>query len=123
MAQSKEHISKAQAREEVNAALNVSRLDMGQVYQANGSNDWQTTFNKSLEPVKVSNRTFEQLENMGKEYNLFKKMAERTGSNIADMAYHVKQEQAVEQNQSQSQSQSLETEQQAQIQQVNGTKL
>ena len=123
LAQSKEHISKAQAREEVNAALNVSRLDMGQVYQANGSNDWQTTFNKSLEPVKVSNRTFEQLENMGKEYNLFKKMAERTGSNIADMAYHVKQEQAVEQNQSQSQSQSLETEQQAQIQQVNGTKL
>lgn len=119
LAQSKEHISKAQAREEVNAALDMRAIQSSQ-YMESGS-DWQTNFNKALEPVKVSNRTFEQLENMGKEYNLFKKMAERTGSNIADMAYHVKQEQAVEQNQSQNQS--LEAEQQAQMQQVNGTKL
>lgn len=125
LAQSKEHANRTAALDEVEREVQRSRNYLLTDYERYGeqNNSGKIASRQSATPVKVSNRTFEQLENMGKEYNLFKKMAERTGSNIADMAYHVKQEQAVEQNSIQSQSQSLETEQQAQMQQVNGTKL
>ena len=56
---------------------------------------------------------------MGKQYNLFKKMAEQTGTDIAEIAHKAQ----YEQNNIQNQNQSVEIEQQNQIQQVNGSKI
>lgn len=115
LAQSKEHISKAQAHEEVDAALDI-RANQSYQYAESGS-DWQTNFNKALEPVKVSNRTFEQLENMGKEYSLFKKLAEQTGTDVKELIENARKQHTAEH------SQSIELEQQAQLQQTSGSKM
>lgn len=124
LAQSKEHLSRVEAIDEVEREVQRSRNYLRADYERYGeqNNSGKIASRESTTtPVKVSNRTFAQLENMGKEYNLFKKIAERTGTDIAHIAEIDKQKQTSEQ--SQSQSQNLEIEQQAHIQQTNGSKL
>lgn len=121
LAQSKEYMTKDQARDEVEREVQRSRnyllIDYNRYEEQNNSG--KIASRESTTPVKVSNKTFEQLENMGKQYNLFKKMAEQTGTDIAEIAHKAQ----YEQNNIQNQNQSVEIEQQNQIQQVNGSKI
>lgn len=113
LAQSKEHADRTAALDEVEKSVRISKAAEVQFdeYLTDIPAQEKHSFRRDIVPVKVSNRTFEQLENMGKQYNLFKKMAAQTGADIAKVTAEVEN---VEKQQTQTE-QSLAEQQQQQV--------
>jgi|GEM_PF-4180769 hypothetical protein len=121
LAQSKEHLSRVEAIDEVEKSVRISKASEVQFDEyltdtpAQEKHSLQKSIRRDIVPVKVSNKTFEQLENMGKQYNLFKKMAAQTGADIATVTAEVEN---VEKQQTQTEQSLAEQQQQQQQQQI-----